>query len=138
MKRRLNAIFIVQRISHLTVAVKEFICDKIMIGQYESVCGYIGYNTEWGNSDCLSPSELFYYGFPLDTIYGWHISDLIIYETPKNLANFKRSCNGECERCLNYEVFQRWGNFVDAVCTSHIVRPPQSWCYVDEEKRKEQ
>lgn len=56
--------------------------------------------------------------------YGWHISDLKIYDTPKALDSFwaERICpRGRdtfgCEGCWDCEK-----------------RPPQSWCYVEEQK----
>ena len=50
---------------------------------------------------CMSKAKLNAYakGKPL---YGWHISDLKIYDKPKELREFK------------------------------VTRPPQSWCYVEE------
>ena len=58
--------------------------------------------------------------------YGWHISDLKIYDTPKELSKFSRPF----ENCID-KVCDEFG------CEScenggHIKRPPQSWCYVEE------
>lgn len=57
--------------------------------------------------------------------YSWHISDLKIYDTPKELSKFSRPF----ENCIN-KVCDEFG------CTScengYIKRPPQSWCYVEE------
>ena len=47
--------------------------------------------------------------------YGWHISNLKIYDTPKNLDEF---------------TFLRETKFGSEPVT--IKRPPQSWCYVEE------
>lgn len=56
--------------------------------------------------------------------YGWHISDLHIYDTPKELSEFERpyGCN-ECDA--------KWATECNA-CHEEckIKRPPQSWCYV--------
>lgn len=62
-------------------------------------------------------------------VYGWHISDLVIYDEPKNLSEFKkinRECwyadlglaKRDCLECKNEECY--------------VSRPPQSWCYVEE------
>lgn len=64
-------------------------------------------------------------------VYGWHISDLVIYDEPKNLSEFKkinRECwyadlglaKRDCLECKNEECY--------------VSRPPQSWCYVEEVK----
>lgn len=46
--------------------------------------------------------------------YGWHISNLLIYDEPHELTEFRRARQRACgtERC-------------------HVRRPPQSWCYVE-------
>ena len=58
--------------------------------------------------------------------YGWHISDLRIYDAPRKLSEFERpyKCN-ECDA--------KWATECNA-CHEEgkIKRPPQSWCYVQE------
>lgn len=61
--------------------------------------------------------------------YAWHISDLQIYDTPRELDSFRRECvnNLRCESCAMY-----WNN--NGTCGNdalHLHRPPQSWCYVE-------
>ena len=60
------------------------------------------------------------------TLYAWHIDDLKIYDKPKLLQVFFRPC-GDCDkkdtdRCI-YE---------DSYCRAKVIRPPQSYCYVEE------
>nr|DAF39722.1 MAG TPA: helix-turn-helix domain-containing protein [Caudoviricetes sp.] len=50
------------------------------------------------------------------TLYGWHISKLEIYDTPKPLSKFK----GLRKTKFGYAPVE-------------IKRPPQSWCYVEEQ-----
>ena len=62
--------------------------------------------------------------------YGWHISDLLIYDQPRELTAFRRACKNSwyCESCAMY-----WEN--NGTCGNEslqIRRPPQSWCYVEE------
>ena len=62
--------------------------------------------------------------------YGWHISDLRIYDEPRDLEKFRRPCPNDlyCESCAMY-----WEN--NGTCGNeslYIKRPPQSWCYVEE------
>lgn len=61
--------------------------------------------------------------------YGWHISDLLIYDQPRELTAFWRACKNSwyCESCAMY-----WEN--NGTCGNeslYIKRPPQSWCYVE-------
>ena len=63
------------------------------------------------------------------TGYGWHISNLKIYDTPRELGEFRRACPNSwyCESCAMH-----WEN--NGTCGNEslqIKRPPQSWCYVE-------
>lgn len=60
---------------------------------------------------CVSEDELLKYA-DLGHFYAWHISDLVIYEKPRPLSDFRKS------------GFDR---------VILLKRPPQSWCYVEEE-----
>lgn len=98
-----------------------------VIGEF--ICDYIYENMSYDCEDSrVSVSELQKYanGKPL---YGWHISDLVIYDKPKNLSEFKkinRECwyadlglaKRDCLECKNEECY--------------VSRPPQSLCYVEE------
>lgn len=57
--------------------------------------------------------------------YGWHISDLRIYDAPRELIDFERPY--ECNECD-----AKWATECN---TCHeegkIKRAPQSWCYVE-------
>ncbi|MCI5796075.1 MAG: hypothetical protein MR019_04320 [Ruminococcus sp.] len=97
--------------------IGEFICDYI----YENM----SYDCE---GPCVSVSDLKKYanGKPL---YGWHISDLVIYDKPKELSEFEKPCNHNCfVPCPHYRG-------KEYECEKPIItRPPQSWCYVEEVK----
>jgi predicted transcriptional regulator len=58
--------------------------------------------------------------------YGWHISDLRIYDAPRELIEFERPCG--CNECD-----AKWATECNA-CHEEgkIKRAPQSWCYVEE------
>lgn len=81
-------------------------------------------------SMCLSYDEVKLYGKG-KTLYGWNISDLRIYGTPKELSEFKISCNRKnpCCSCCNRFTGKPWD-----ICNNTITRPPQSWFYVEELK----
>ena len=64
--------------------------------------------------------------------YGWHISDLKIYDAPRELGEFRRVCVNDlyCESCAMYrENKGTCGNE-----SLRLKRPPQSWCYVEATK----
>lgn len=71
-----------------------------------------------------------------DGCWGWHISDLKIYDRPKQLSDFWQHGNGAedyCTACPYHETP------IDMEpCKScdgnrkYLTRPPQSWCYVEE------
>ena len=79
--------------------IGEFTCDNII-------------KAECGNYVSLPTSKTLINAFDLmdyandKTVYGWHISNLIIYDKPKELSDF--------------------------ICRKPLSRPPQSWCYVNE------
>lgn len=90
---------------------------------------------------CLSEEEVVRYRENLPyckPLYGWHISDLKIYDKPKELNEFYRPCpieNKDCENCIKYGKPYTW-DFDEEIgkifCTRRVTRPPQSWQYVEE------
>lgn len=119
-----------------------------VIGEF--VCDYIWDYYFWQKEDidadtirdaCLSHDEIWNYGKG-KTLYGWHISDLKIYDTPKELGEFFGY--GECEpdpikchACRYIEHGNSWAG-IEADCDAayeglkQLRHPPQSWCYVEE------
>lgn len=96
--------------------ISEFVCDKVFLLH--------PYTYDGGNADrerrkliqtfegsskenkilaatCLTQDEMFDYIGAGNYGYGWHISDLKIYDKPKELSEFG------------------------------FTRPPQSWCYIE-------
>jgi hypothetical protein len=64
--------------------------------------------------------------------YGWHITDLVIYDEPKKLSEFmKKPCDfaASCGACGHAKWLS--GHRFDG-CELQVTRPPQSWCYVEE------
>lgn len=58
--------------------------------------------------------------------YAWHISDLVIYDKPKELNEFK-----QCHKCpYGYEECTRHEYSCNGAY--NVQNPPQSWCYVNE------
>ena len=88
----------------------------------------------------LSYSSIRRYWGSKETIYLWHISDLKIYDKPKELNEFYRKCEKmHCEGCEHLKYQRVNSNEYDFDCEYFgykipITRPPQSWCYVEELK----
>lgn len=61
--------------------------------------------------------------------YGWHISDLKIYDKPRELREFKKS-NRDCFYADLGLAKRDCPDCKDPGC--FLERPPQSWCYVEE------
>lgn len=104
--------------------IGEFVCDRV------TELDYVYYwNNGYEIATCLTYREVANYGKG-KTLYGWHISQLKIYDKPKELSEFSRPCsyNGICFSCKRFNAN---GSSYD-ICNSAITRPPQSWCYVEE------
>lgn len=89
---------------------------------------------------CLSEEEVVRYRENLPyfkLLYGWHISDLKIYDKPKKLSEFfvHKKVKGGCENCAYYRTPTL--EFCQD-CKSgkqpkkYLTSPPQSWMYVEE------
>lgn len=79
---------------------------------------------------CLTFNEIKQYvgvNFHDKPFYVWHISDLVVYDKPKELGNFIK-CEYPCDCCAC--------DFWDSTYLNcgKTARPPQSWCYVEEIK----
>ena len=59
--------------------------------------------------------------------YAWHISDLVIYDKPRELSEFLI----DCKNCSKKFVGDPncWQGCVNGY--RRLTRPPQSWCYVE-------
>ena len=105
--------------------IGEFTCDRI----YElAPLNHAPDDVE--KQACLTREEIVNY--LKGTGYGWHISDLRIYDTPKELSEFKTLCrvDADCCACPYY-------NYTKMDCDGRVIgRPPQSWCYVDDVQAK--
>lgn len=121
--------------------IGEFTCDKVV--PLFNIC-----TDNWDNllgdvheqhkllvkKACLSEEELKKYAGGRNC-YAWHISELVIYDKPKELNEFAKP--GKCPynsqdgcsykyHCYRAGIAQRCGEFMD--------RPPQSWCYIEKER----
>ena len=124
--------------------IGEFVCDKI----YKFAGRWFGdYTRPFGTEamilreSCLTLDELTNY-LSLKDGYGWHISDLKIYDKPKELSEFYTfESNIKCEHQKNYYIYPFCEKTnKDKLCRDikdcprkrkQLTRPPQSWCYVE-------
>jgi predicted transcriptional regulator len=108
--------------------IGEFVCDRIV--QFENSL-FDEVLPETVARSCVPMYDLLVYLGKQDYGYGWHISDLVIYDKPRELSEFKRACDGNCQSC-QYAIWQTngWAYEPYIVDCKPITRPPQSWCYV--------
>lgn len=100
--------------------IGEFICDRI----YElAPLNHAPDDVE--KQACLTREEIVNY--LKGTGYGWHISDLRIYDTPRELSEFQRATD-PCDSC---HAEYTWECTDCKKLGGDIKRPPQSWCYVE-------
>lgn len=119
--------------------ITRYNCDKNFDEYF--IAGYIGAYMPLKEM-CLTNKDLIEYGKGRP-LYDWHISDLKIYDKPKELSEFRacnfKSMNGT-DVCGNYDCkyYQDSGSYmIPPSCAKNgcrITRPPQSWQYVEEKK----
>lgn len=101
--------------------IGEFVCDDIL-GHCEMANADMA--EQYG---CVKREDILKYSNGKE-VYGLHISNLVIYDKPKKLREFKkynRECwyadlglaKRDCPECQNRECF--------------LTQPPQSYCYVE-------
>ena len=122
--------------------IGEFTCDRIYELETKARGGsYYVKNEDQPTTNfiarqsCLDLKDMHDY-LHAQTGYGWHITDLRIYDAPRELSEFRRACPNSwyCESCAMY-----WEN--NGTCGNEslqLKRAPQSWCYVEEGERGEE
>lgn len=103
--------------------IGEFTCDRIY---WLAPINHAPEDVE--QQACLTREEIVRYLKGVG--YGYHISDLRIYDQPRELTEFRRACPNDlyCESCAMYS-----NN--NGICNNGALplrHPPQSWCYVEE------
>lgn len=129
--------------------IGEFVCNEIKTKTLSSLIVKEDAESTLKGS-CLSKNDIYkYLGVKKwksiyeqknNTFYLWHISDLVVYDEPKELSEFGKECNLDCPSVhCPYWKYQRvnadeWD--YDCSCNNikPLTRPPQSWCYVVEER----
>lgn len=111
--------------------IGEFTCDRIFhINVFDngSIQNWLFEHME---RSCLTYEELAGYIGNGETGYGWHISNLKIYDTPKELIEFHTW--EKCKSCSK-SGYESTACIYDENCMipASITKAPQSWCYVEE------
>lgn len=111
--------------------IGEFICDKV----YEIVNGKSSFFCNGATrsetnlvatQSCLDFCDMAAYLGDKNG-YGWHISDLKIYDKPKELSEFRKPCKINLPMCDRCEYYSTWNGRCE-----NITRAPQSYQYVEE------
>lgn len=127
--------------------IGEFICDRVYKLETQSPGGSYSVAGEdkpttnrVARESCLGLADMHRY-LQSKTGYGWHISDLKIYDKPKELSEFSPMCmykndDKSCQSRMIACSHQKYDynpdgsiNFVE--CGRTLERPPQSFCYVE-------
>lgn len=139
--------------------IGEFVCDRIDYWNQHTHDDDTITLERASELSCVSEDDLVKYA-DLGHFYAWHISDLVIYEKPRQLFDFcKRGALSMdelsdreelCQYCSDtgYGKYATYGSpngpvmcegrFCDKAYQEYLdenfalTRPPQSWCYVEE------
>ena len=109
--------------------IGEFTCDRIdRLAPANEPYGIYDIDDDYVLQTCLENGALWDYGHGTP-LYGWHISDLRIYDEARELSEFRRACPNSwyCESC----AMHRENNGTCGNESLQIKRAPQSWCYVE-------
>lgn len=114
--------------------IGEFTCDRIDEYDDDTIFSFRHENyARWNDFDldraCMHPEDFQNYANG-KWLYGWHITDLRVYDAPRELSEFRRVCPNDlyCESCAMY----RENNGTCGNESLRFKRPPLSWCYVEE------
>lgn len=144
--------------------VAKFTLREVEEMEYSMYYGYTpkdhesSFPAEWPfwKRACITHKELWDYGNGKPRIYAWYISDLVIFDKPKELSDFMKpnwddgldkaleqarkedakiaerihngdSFDGEIDNCEELTL-------VGFKLSGRITKAPKSWCYVEESK----
>ena len=128
--------------------IGEYVCDRIIGFGFSPYPNHGEYASDYGrynNNDilkasCLSFEEMYDY-IGEGSGYLWHITNLKIYDEPKELSKFYIRCKKyDLDEKEVYEAYctdcgNKYGiapcEFIKSNWCIPLTRPPQSWCYVE-------
>ena len=113
--------------------IGEFVCDKICEFENDWFDGSFWETVE---KSCMEADRLARYIGNKDYGYGWHISNLVIYDEPRELGEFNqvRAIRGYHKQDEPKTEGINIPKLLNSsrVEVKYLTRPPQSWCYVEE------
>ena len=128
--------------AHKGKVIGEFVCDRIGKTFWTKSPANPLWVDGYDEESCLTNRELYEYSKG-GTFYEWHITDLVIYDEPRELWEVKSKCkeygsdNPKCTEC-HYYIDGMCYEYDESDCGCNglkpITRPPQGYCYVEEDK----
>lgn len=130
--------------------IGEFVCDKVYPIKNQGEKFVVanekqGVTNEIAHQSCLYYDDMVSYFGDKDG-YGWHISDLKIYDKPRELSEFFKPCPDAfhyctiCKHCVKiippdeeeYALYHGGQyDYWEEHCTNILTSPPQSWMYIE-------
>ena len=120
--------------------IGEFVCDEVETYDDDTIHAFTHEDySRWNDFDlyraCMHPEDFEHYAND-SWLYGWHISELKIYDKPKDLSEFYMPGTLSNEDYLS-TIYDGSGDpmrssYASYLFTRQLRRPPQSWCYVEE------
>ena len=103
------------------MVIGEFVCDRIDYTTKDNI-------KTISEASCVPVADLWEYGRKSSAygLIGWHISELVIYEKPKELKEFHKVGYTKTKNSVFGWTFEEETSW-------QVSRPPQSWCYVEEQ-----
>jgi len=127
--------------------IGEFVCDKIITVDCDSIAPFNPKTNEYIDEEtCLNRTDFIRYT-NFRKALGWHISDLKIYDKPRELSDFLKPCPDTfhyctiCKHCVKiippdeeeYALYHGGQyDYWEEHCTNRLTSPPQSWRYVED------
>ena len=116
--------------------IGEFTCDEISV--FSRPAEHSMFPWDYDHA-CLKQKDIEDYAAG-KTIYGWHISDFLLYDKPRELDSFHTTCpeygkpdiTDKCRKCKHLYTNE---NDMCVECDVEgeraLTKPPQSWCYIN-------
>ena len=108
----------------------------------ERLDSFLNNNDGWFiERGCLTQEEIDKYQGDNAVLCGWNISELKVYNEPRELSEYCHPCPKGFNDVSNYRCWREWGNRLsqckyndmkNSKCKNQVVLPPQSWFYVEE------
>ena len=118
--------------------IGEFVCDEIKTIDIPYPAYWTERHKRELDGSCLTLQQAHSY-LGSSCGYGWHISELKVYDEPKKLREFTPCCKYMLdEKQCDYQKIlcplQQDSFFAEdgCNCMNFVKRPPQSFCYVEE------